>query len=556
MARSPHIRLAWGAMWVALALIPLLFLGVFFAWPTVTLIVRGFIDEGGALDLSAFTEVFSRPRTWRIIGLTLGMATVATVISVLLGFPGAHILYCRQFPGQSLARGLIAVPFVLPTVVVGVAFRSLLGPGGWWAPLGLEESVTAVIAAMVFFNYSLVVRGVGSTWSRLDPRLVQAARALGATPVRAFFTVTMPALLPAIASVASVVFLYCATAFGIVLILGGNDLATIESEIYQLTTSYLDLRSASVLSIVQLAVVALALFIANRARSAGQGALHLRADPLRRPISRSDGPAAAITTLVILGLLATPIAQLLWRSFHRKGAFTLANWIDLTRSDFSRAVRISAFEAAANSLIAATSAAALALIIGVSLALVVTRSPQSPLGKRALALLDGAFMLPLGVSAVTVGFGFLLTLGREPFDLLGSPWLVPVAQAVVAVPLVVRLIAPILRAIHPRQREVAAALGASPLRVLVTIDGAHLVRGGAVAAGFAFATSLGEFGATSFLARSDAPTLPVYIFRLISRPGAPEQGVAVAASVFLALIAATIMVLVERGRPSTSGEFA
>ena len=541
------------AVWALAIAIPLLFLGLFFAWPTVTLVARGFTDASGSADLSAFADVFSRRRTWRIVGLTLWMALAGTMISVVLGVPGAYALYRCRFPGQVLLRGIVAVPFVLPAVVVGVAFRSLLARGGWLEFLNLDGTVAAVVAAMVFFNYSLVVRTVGIVWARLDPRMIEAARALGAPPARAFLTVTLPALLPAIASAASVVFLFCATSFGIVLILGGPQLSTIESEIYLLTTAFLDLRGAAVLSVVQLGVIAAALWVAGKARRRGERALNLRADPVTHRPQRQDLPALVLTALLILVLLCLPIAQLAWRSLHRSGQFTWANYAGLADASLSPAIRVSALDAARNSMIVAAVAASLALIIGVLVAVVVTRQPRNLGARRALSVLDAVFMLPLGVSAVTVGFGFLITLNRPPLDLRMSFWLIPIAQAVVAIPLVVRMIAPVLRAIDPHQREAAAALGASPARVLATIDGAHLVRAGAVAVGFAFAASLGEFGATSFLARPDAPTLPVVIYRLISRPSAAEQGTAMAAALLLAVMAATIMVIVERGRPSTAG---
>jgi thiamine transport system permease protein len=75
------------------------------------------------------------------------------------------------------------------------------------------------------------------------------------------------------------------------------------------------------------------------------------------------------------------------------------------------------------------------------------------------------------------------------------------------------------------------------------------------AAGFAFAVSLGEFGATSFLARPEQPTLPVVIFELISRPGAGNFGMALAASVVLGLLTVTVMGLVERLRIGSMGAF-
>jgi thiamine transport system permease protein len=164
-------------------------------------------------------------------------------------------------------------------------------------------------------------------------------------------------------------------------------------------------------------------------------------------------------------------------------------------------------------------------------------------------------MLPLGVSAVTLGFGFLVTLDRPPLDLRSSALLVPVAQALVALPLVVRTLAPVLRSVDPRLRQAAASLGASPVRVVVTVDLPTLWRPLLAATGFAFAVSLGEFGATSFLARPDRPTLPVVIYQLVSRPGETSFGMALAASVVLGLVTVAVMGLVERLRLGSAGTF-
>src|SRR5699024_7516182 len=216
---------------VVAAAVPLAFLATFFAYPVAMLVARGFLTDG-ALDLGGVAEVFSSSRTWRIVGLTFAQAILGTLGAVLLGVPGAYVLYCRSFPGRTLVRALVTVPFVLPTVVVGVAFRSLLASSGPLGFLGLDGTFTAIVLALVFFNYAVVVRTVGGLWERLDPRTAQAARALGASPARAFLTVTLPALGPAIASAASVVFLFCATAFGVVLVLGGLQFGTVETEIW------------------------------------------------------------------------------------------------------------------------------------------------------------------------------------------------------------------------------------------------------------------------------------------------------------------------------------
>ena len=170
-------------------------------------------------------------------------------------------------------------------------------------------------------------------------------------------------------------------------------------------------------------------------------------------------------------------------------------------------------------------------------------------------LLDGLFMLPLGVSAVTLGFGFLITLDEPPLDFRDSLLLVPIAQALVALPLVVRTLAPVLGGVDDRQRQAAASLGAGPLRTFLTVDLPVMWKPLLAAAGFAFAVSLGEFGATSFLAREDNPTMPIVIFHLIGHPGAMNYGMALAASVVLAGTTALVMLLVERLRVPSVGSF-
>jgi len=261
-----------------------------------------------------------------------------------------------------------------------------------------------------------------------------------------------------------------------------------------------------------------------------------------------------VTAGVVVGL-ALPLATLLLRSLRTPTGWGLDHYAALGGTG-SGALSVTVWEAAANSLRAAVDATLLAVVIGGLVALVVSRRPRGRSGRRAVRVLDATFMLPLGVSAVTVGFGILITLDRPlglPVDLRTSGLLVPVAQAVVAVPLVVRTVLPVLRAIDPRLREAAAALGAAPGRVLAAVDLPIAARAVGLAVGFAFAVSLGEFGATSFLARPDSATLPVVIFRLIGRPGPESSGMALAASVVLAVMTAGVIAVAERLRAPSQG---
>ncbi len=534
-----------------LAAVPLLVLGAFFVYPVWGMIERGFWPDG-AFDPGSVLDVLGRERVRRVLWFTVGSAGLATVLAVVLGVPVAFALHRLRFRGQGFLRTLIVVPFVLPTVVVGVAFRQLIAPSGPLGRLDLDGTPTAIVAALVFFNVSVVVRTVGPFWEGLDRRAEEAASALGASPIRVLATITLPALRPAIVSAASVVFLFCSTSFGIVLTLGGLRYANVETEIYLLTTQELDLTSAAALSMLQILVVTGLLVSAHLSRSTAP-ALSRAGESGRSPRRRDVGVLA--WTAGVMVLLLVPLVTLVFSSLRNDGGWSLEHYQALQGDGEGNALLDTASNALVRSLEIAVQAAGMALVLGTLVAFLVSRRPRSHGVRRLAAVFDGAFMLPLGVSAVTLGFGFLITLNEPPLDLRTSPLLIPIAQAMVALPLVVRTVAPVLSSIDPRQREAAASLGAGPLRVLLAVDLPHAWRALAAGAGFAFAVSLGEFGATSFLARNDAPTLPVVIFQLIGHPGAANFGMATAASVVLAAATGAVMLLVERLRIGSVGAF-
>lgn len=548
-ARQPRIN--W-VFYVVAAIIAAVLVALFY-WPVTSMLLRGLGAGHSATASTDTTTVFAvlaEARTWRIIGTTCGMAVVATVVSCCIGVPAALVLYRRRFPGRALIRGCITIPFVLPTVVVGVAFRALLTGNGPLGFLGLDNTTTAVIAAMVFFNVSVIVRQVGGMWATLDPKLNEAAQTLGANPLRAFVTVTLPQLAPAIAAAAGLVFLFCTTSFGIVQTLGAPGAGTIETEIYKQTVVYRDLQAAAALSCVQVIIVLAAMWLSSRLGTTAETALRMRDD--RAPkLNSADAFPIAMTAVATILVLA-PLVTLLVRSFHSKGELSLRNYALLGTSGTGFGGGVTVAQALQHSLATAVDATVIALVLGLPLGLLLSRRPvgaNAGMMRATQRFLDAASTLPLGVSSVVLGFGFLITWQVWSPALAHSGVLVPLAQAIVALPMVVRSVVPVLRAIDPRLREAAATLGAPPWRILATVDGPVLARATGLAAGFAFAISLGEFGATTFLASPDRVTLPVLIARLLGRPGGDNYGMALAAAVILAILTAGAMVLLEQLRP-------
>ncbi|MFD5970424.1 ABC transporter permease [Streptomyces sp. NPDC060311] len=536
---------------LGLMAVPVAFFAVFFAYPVAAIVARG-LKVDGVWRLGRIGDVLAQSDVRHVLWFTTWQALASTALTLLIALPGAYVFARFDFPGKQVLRAVVTVPFVLPTVVVGTAFLALVGRGGLLDELWgvrLDTTVWAILLAHVFFNYAVVVRTVGGLWGQLDPRQEEAARMLGASRLRAWRQVTLPALAPAVAAAALMVFLFTFTSFGVVQILGGPTFSTLEVEIYRQTSQVFDLSTAAVLTLIQFAAVAAVLAAHAWTVRRRESALRLvdAATTARRPRGAGQWALLAGVLGVVVLLLVLPLAVLVQRSL---GASGFGYYRALTREDGGTFL-VPPIEAIGNSLQYAAAATAIAVVIGALAATALTRRDAG----RFVRGFDALLMLPLGVSAVTVGFGFLIALDEPPLDLRSSWILVPLAQALVGVPFVVRTMLPVLRAVDGRLREAAAVLGASPWRVWREVDLPMVRRALLVAAGFAFAVSLGEFGATVFVARPDNPTLPVAVARLLGRPGEMNYGQAMALSTILMLVCAVALVVLERLRTDRSGEF-
>ncbi|WP_432002922.1 ABC transporter permease [Streptomyces sioyaensis] len=556
------------AVRLGLMAVPLAFFALFFAYPVVAIVGRG-LKEGGVWQFGRFGAVLSEPDVVQVLWFTVWQAAASTVLTLLIALPGAYVFARFDFPGKQLLRAVVAVPFVLPTVVVGTAFLALVGRGGLLDELWgvrLDTSVWAILLAHVFFNYAVVVRTVGGLWGQLDPRQEEAARVLGAGRFAAWRRVTLPALGPAVAAAALMVFLFTFTSFGVVQILGGPTFSTLEVEIYRQTADFLDLPTAAVLTLVQFAAVLGVLALHTWTVRRRESALRLvdASRTAHRP--RGGGQWALLwgTLAVITVLLLVPLVVLVERSFAGPDGYGTVFYTSLRSAAAADSTfAVAPLDALWNSLAYGAAATVIALVVGGLAAAVLTLprlrsgpSGRTPAISRFVRGFDALLMLPLGVSAVTVGFGFLISLDTPPLDLRASWWLVPLAQALVGVPFVVRTMLPVLRAVDSRLREAAAVLGASPWRVWREVDLPLVRRALLIAAGFAFAVSLGEFGATVFIARPDRPTLPVAVARLLGRAGETNYGQAMALSTILMVVCAGALLVLERLRPvDHSGEF-
>lgn len=543
--------------------LPLVFLAFFFFLPLGNILHYSFAmpDAQGRIGIVAIPELLARPFLWQVIWFTIWQAAASTALTLLLGLPLAYLFARYHFPGKTLLRALTTIPFVMPSVVVGAAFTALLGNNGlvndWLAtilgldrgPIRIQQTIWMILLAHAFYNVSVIVRTVGGFWANLNPRLEEAAAMLGASRSQQFRRVTLPLLLPSITAAGLLVFLFCFTSFGVILILGGVRFATLEIEIYRQAVSLFNLSTAAFLALVQLALTftIMAVYTRIQARAARPLDLSPPSVTQRRPKTTTGAMVLQLGVLAAVFLLIAPLLALVWRSFSLSGeGLSLLFYEELTINRRQSAFFVAPYVAIRNSVLYAMATVALSLFLGIITAYLLAK-PRN----RLSALLDPIFLLPLGVSAVTLGLGYIITMG----PLRTSIYLVPIAHTLIAAPFVVRTLLPALRGLDPKLGEAAQVAGASPARAWLEIDVPILRQAAIVGAAFAFTISLGEFGATLLIGRPDVPTMPVVIYRALGQPGLLNYGQALAMSTILMGVTALGLIIIERFRVRQSGEF-
>lgn len=540
---------------------PLIFLGLFYFYPLIKILILSFFPQG-TFDQHEIIRFFTSSTYLKIIWFTCWQAALSTLLTLIVALPGAYIYAHYRFPGKKIVQILTTIPFVLPTVVVATAFRALLGHGGllntlavnWLCfeqpPISLEQTIYFFLLAHVFYNYALVLRIVGSFWAGLAPELSHAASMLGASPWVAFRKITLPLLLPAIGSAALLVFIFCFTSFGVILILGGPGYATLEVEIYRQAIQLFNLPMAATLSLVQIVINFLLMWLHARLGEKNNLAWFGASGSRIAKNAKKGIEKIAITThlIFVLSLLLAPMVALIIRSFLSDSGWTLSFYTALFQSVTNSLFYVPPFKAILNSVGFGLAAMTFALLLGLSASSYLAFSKQ-----RGKAFWDAVIMLPLATSAVTLGFGYIITLNKPPLNLRESVLLVILAHTLVAFPFVVRCLLPAIRQIPHSLREAATLLGASPRQVRKQVDLLLLRPALLVAAIFAFAISMGEFGASAFVTRPQSPTMPVAIFRFLSQPGELNYGQAMAMSTILMVVTAAAFLVMEK-LPSYLGD--
>ncbi len=473
---------------------------------------------GGSAWLQPWLDPYLR---WRLLWSALQAALTCGVV-LLLGVPVAWVLARYEFVGRRWVLRALMLPFVVPTLVAAMGVLALWGPQGLWVQAGgqsLQDTPFLLLYGNVFFNLCVLVRSATDALEQVSAARLAAARTLGATPWRAFWRIEWPAILPWLMSALCLVFLYCFAGFGLALVLGGQQYATVEVEIYTLVAYELQLGAAGVLALWTLAITgACALLYAVLERRL---ATPLRADRVPRRVPRGAGQwlavAGALAVLVLFCL--APIAAIVLRAALAGAQSWAVLWEPETLQALGNTLRFSG------------AALLLATVLGLCHALAARHS----------AVLRALAFLPLVVSPVLVAFGLLLLY---PGWTASVPLLIA-AYALLAYPFVAKSVASGLDGLPANLGAAARSLGASPWRAFWRVTWPLLLPALRRGMAFAAATAVGEFAVTLFLSRPEWATLSTLIYQHLGRPGAAHLDAALVLACALMALALAAFLLIE-----------
>lgn len=468
------------------------------------------------------------PYLTRLLASAGLQAALSALLSLALGTALALALLRRRFPGRELLLALLTTAAVAPTIVIAFGVVAIYGRSGLLGSLmrgiGTEPpsiyGLHGIVLAHVLMNMPLVTRALLHAFEREPGERRRLASALGFTAADCFRHLDWPVIRREAPALAVLVFLLCFTSFAIVLSLGGGPAnATLEVAIYEAIRFEADFVRAAALAGLQLLIclvlaAAMTALTPKAREEAGSGHRALRPD--FSSMRSIDAGVLALGT----ALLAPPLLSV---------ASGVVHLPSLASAEFIRA--------AATSAVIAISAGLLACLLALLLASGARRLPR----RSRLPDLAAFAMLGLPPFAFVAGLYVLLRGLGDPASL--GLVLVPLVNALMALPYAFRLIAPALATSAERHGRLAESLGLGGWNRLRLVEWPALR--GALGAAFAFATalSLGDFGVIALFGGPELTTLP---YLLANRLGAYRIDEAGALALVLILSAGGLAFLTQR----------
>jgi molybdate transport system permease protein len=166
---------------------------------------------------------------WQAFWLTLQLAITVSAVLLVIGLPIAYWIAFSRRRWKFLVEAVVALPIVLPPTVLGFYVLVALGPhsplGRWWIVLTghtLAFTFSGLVFGSILYSLPFAVQPFAASFAGVDRKLIAASATLGASPLRSFFSITLPLSVPGLITGAALSFAHTMGEFGVVLMVGGN----------------------------------------------------------------------------------------------------------------------------------------------------------------------------------------------------------------------------------------------------------------------------------------------------------------------------------------------
>lgn len=474
------------------SLVVLAILAVLLLAPIFAVVRRGFEDEG-KFSLYWFRVVLEDPlyREGLVNGLLI--ATWVTLLSLLLALPLALIADVYEFRGRMLMTAAAQVPLILPPFVGAIGAKGLLSRNGGinslLAWLGLIDPASPIdwmaypmVSCVVLeslYLYPIILLNLMAALANIDPSLREAAKDLGAGPIRRLWTITLPLVRPGVFAGCALVFIWAFTELGTPLMLGMRKLTAVQVfDALQTTRPEGDAYAL----VVVLMAVSVGVYLVGRVLFGGGSEAAMSRGTTLVPPRRLHGWRAALAALPFAGvflLAVIPHLGVVLTSLSKSGLIepnlswmTAEHYTELLRNMTAAEDTPSATLAArsiVNSAVYSILATAFDLVLGLTIAYLVVR--HSSVLTR---FIDSLAMLPLAVPGLVMAFGYFAITQTGPLSFLNPlehdpTFILAIAYAIRRLPFLVRACSAGLQQLPQAMEEAAADLGAGKVRTLVRI---------------------------------------------------------------------------------------
>jgi len=496
-----------------LLLIPIIFLVFTIYYPLLSLLYT--IYSVNILGIvSSYILIYS-------IKISMLEAVLSAILSFLIGYPGGIILARYSFPGKKIIQPLLIIPFLMPSIVVAIGIIDVYSAGGFitrYVPLlqVFSSGLPAILYANVFFNAPLIMFFTYAELESFEQSQENAARTLGSSRFHLFRAIIWPNSKAAALAGTLIAFIYSFMGFTIPLILGGARYFTMEDQIYALYFDFLDLRTAVLLSIAELLILAVPSLLYIRWITRKKRRFY-RAERERELIHLPRASAVEIILVsmylifIILFIVPVLFSPVLYSVLvPHTSILTLYYYQKLFSPIISFKLGVPMINVLLNTAFFALVVSLAVLIIS----LFVVYNLET-IKKRAWVY-DINLFLPLVISPIVLALAIYLAY-RIYLNVGSVVWpLIILAQSVIAIPLTLRILTSSIAHVQPELRDSAILLGASRLSAFFKVELPLIKKGVITAFSFSFAISIGEFAATNFLYIPRYTTLAISIYNLLN----------------------------------------